>query len=362
MTTPITARMPYYFAPTNAIDIFSNLKFALTELESSKIDGSACFDNFKTNIKNELPDNGFANQAIVGNVDYQAFLTAANNLKTLSYENLLNNPNAATPLINDVEEKYQHFLKQQKLKFDQDCKAIPEPKRESLWSDYEKQLSSVYQPIAKFSQHVDPDNLLTHAMRYYVQKVMGKKNPPHSKLSTGRDNSTFTPRPQFTDSEGHPITVEYDPNGKVNSIRVRPHIGNVGDALAVSLASVKEGQKIPPIKIVCPVSNADILKSEMNVGPSLLIILLAHTLVKHVQQHKQKKQLLKGLFETGTPLKHISLEDNRGAPIPISHAEQEKLNTKQRIMLKDYMDAINKEIGNNNSHEAMPSRTSALTA
>ncbi|BBB15601.1 hypothetical protein RVIR1_11370 [Candidatus Rickettsiella viridis] len=327
MTTP-TARMPYYLAPANANPIFNNIHFSLKALQASEFDVSSYFnENFKNSILDELGElpaanrsevNSFLAQNINDDTDYKAFLKSIDELKTLNDKALLSNPNAAASLIDNAEEKFQAFLKQQKLKFDQAFTGIPAEKREKLWSNYEKKLSSfIYQPVADFAKQVDPDHLLTQAMRYYVHKVMNNKDANYADLQTGLDQTEFTPRPQFIDSDNRIITTEYDKDGNITSLRVHPYNGNVGDALAIFLASLKEGQKIPPIKIVCPLSNADILKAEMNIGPSLLIILLAHTIVKHIQQGMQRKQILNAAVEKGIPLKHISLEDNRGKPIPI---------------------------------------------
>lgn len=356
-----TARMPYYLAPANSNPIFNNIYFSLKTLQASNFDGSSYFnDNLKNSIIEELPDanrstvNSFLAQNINDDDAYKTFLESTDALKALDDKDLINDPNAAVPLINNAEERFQAFLRQQKSKFDKALTGIPAKKKEKLWSSYEKELSLIYQPVDHFAKQIDPAYLLTQAMRYYVHKVMNdkKKDPKYADLETTLDRSVFTPRPQFIDSDNRPITVDYDQDGNVKSLRVHPYNGNVGDALAIFLASLKEDQKIPPIKIVCPLSNADILKAEMSVGPSLLIILLAHTIVKHMQKRMQRKQILSAAIEKGIPLKHISLEDSRGKPIPIlkdnnlfaailgRKSDQEKLDESYKNYLEAFQSSL----------------------
>lgn len=356
-----TARMPYYLAPDNSNAIFNNIHFSLKALQASKFDLSSYFnENFKNSIIDELPQenrstiNSFLEQDINDDAGYKAFLKSTDELKTLDRKDLLNDPNAAIPLISNAEEKFQDFLRQQKLKFHQAFTGISAEKREALWSNYEKELSLIYQPVADFAKQIDPDHLLTQAMRYYVHKVMNnkKKDSKYSDLETALDQTAFTPRPQFTGSDDKPITVDYDQDGNVKSLRVHPYTGNVGDALAIFLASLKEGQKIPPIKIVCPLSNADILKAEMDVGITRSIILFMHSFVNHMQTKLQREQILNAAIEKGIPLKHISLEDKHGQPIPIlkennwlesmlgRKSDQEKLDESQ----KKYQEAFQSSI------------------
>ncbi|WP_218814432.1 hypothetical protein [Rickettsiella endosymbiont of Dermanyssus gallinae] len=325
MSTP--TGMPYYFAENNAHSIVKSIYFAVGELKGSAFDASSSLLNFKNHITQTvsseilgLEDKAFFKQDLNSDPAFTAYLASVKQLTDLNHRTLLNDPYAAIPLINEAKEKYQAFVEQQKMKFNIDFKdSIPEKQRTKLWENYEKGLSSAVKPVEDFSDRVSPSGLLTQAMRFYVNKIMNnkEKNKDFSKIPTSLEDTLFTPRPQFLGSDDKPITVEYDQEGRAKSIRVHPYTGNVGDALAIFLASRKPGEEIPPIKIVCPLSNADILKSEMSPGFTLLALLLVHTMVNRWQQNAQRKQVLNAAIEKGIPLKHISLEDKRGRPIPI---------------------------------------------
>lgn len=90
----------------------------------------------------------------------------------------------------------------------------------------------------------------------------------------------------------------------------------------------------------------------MDVGIARSIILLAHTVIRLRQENLQKKQVLNAAIEKGIPLKHISLEDNRGKPIPILEPKslakrvfgvksaQEKLDESQKNYLEAFQSSL----------------------
>jgi hypothetical protein len=329
----------FYPAHDTARVIFLNAHFALEALKKAEFNPSSAFENFKNENENVINgfNNDFLQQDIAQDPLYQDFIESLNAIKNLDAKQfIINRPELALPLFQTSEKKFQYFLEQQKLKLQQNTNHLSDADKEKLILSFTKHLSQVYQPVADSAKELDPDCLLTNTMRYYVQR-MGKKGKTYGETQTGIINPGFTPRAQYTDSGDQPVTIEYDKDGKIKAIRVHPDKGNVGDALALIIAS--HGKMIP-IKIVVPISNADILKSETDTGLTLFSNLLMHSLANRREKQNIKNQVLQAAFEKGIPLKYISLVDNRGAPIPISPEEQQRLAEASEKWRKNYVTGL----------------------
>jgi hypothetical protein len=362
---PKDTRMPYYAAPLTANTIFLNAYFALRNLQKAEFNISTPFESFKNEAHSQLPDNidnVFLTQDLKEDIDYKAYLESIQKLETLEAQAFIIKPHVAVPYLQDIEQKFQHFLAQQRIKFDQNFSDLPKDAREELWSSYKEKVSQAYQPALQAADDLDPGNLLAYSMRYYIKYVMSAKDKGvYARKPENVGKLEAEPRAQYQSSDKRPITPERDKNGKIQAIRVEAWKGegdNLADGIAVLLAETGE---IVPIKIVVPTSNSDNLKGEMDVGIILAIILVAHSLFKYIEENKQEDKVVKALFENGIPLKHISVVNSRGVPLTLSASGQKKLNELNEQWKKTYLASLEEKTANQTSETSETSTSQALS-
>jgi hypothetical protein len=303
---------PYYLGPANAAIIYYSIQLSLASLHAANFDLAAVFENFKTNTlisHFSFSDNEFLNQDLNQDASLQAFINSVNRLKELHCKDFLYEPGVAHFLLIDIETKFKYFISQQKRVFDRTFSSTL-ALCDRIWALYEQELQASYQPIVHFSTQINPNNLFVYAMSFYVQKLIGKKNQPYIKLQTGRAQLPAEA------NRLAPATKE-----------------NMTHMLANNVA--QQG-KLLPFTVTCPVPVSYI--ADMDPGLCQCTAYFAYQFFLHQKRKKHKKQVLKAAFETGIPLRYISIvDDPYDRVITISDKDRKKLNKKQQHWAKNYL-------------------------
>jgi hypothetical protein len=333
---------PYHLAPHNATVIYHHIQLAFIELHGDKFDFIIYLENLKKNnpaLHNEI----FLQQNLQQDADYQAIIRAINPLKTLTCQNFLSNPNRVYSLMNPIQEKSMHFLQQQKQKYETTPSTLKE--KQTFWQIYQQGIEKIHQPCVNFFTRINPDELFSQAMRYYIQKIM-YADGPSIKLQTDREKLACQAPTYFLDRKSCGMNLSYE--NEATTIYKIVRKGNVGDAMALAMAV----RGLHPLAIRCQISGTFFLRhGAMEPGLIHCCTLGFAGIGRWLERKKYKRDVIKGAFENGIPLENISIIaqsvdiDVANYAIRFSNSERKKINKKWEKWGNDFFAQIDKACG-----------------
>jgi hypothetical protein len=331
----LTSQFPTHFARDTAPHSLDLINFAADEFNKTSLD-SGCEEALiklgkqteGQGIQADTAINNFLNRRFQDIEKYQALSMEYAKLQKLEGKpRITAYIKAAERSIKAIHEKFDLFLAEQKLQFNEAYKvACPDQgDRDALWKKYEKNLKTkMMVPVDEFGQEISHNTLLSQSMAHYLNL---RSDNPTATYQNGKKEEKFTPLSVFIDSEGMPLNVQYDKKtGKVSEIRANPltptltgfnaKSGDVGDAFAIIVAS--HGKDLA-IKVVVPTSQSDYLLTEMDPGLiQVLVIGIAWAIQKWGEKRIYKNRVAKAATEKGISLDNISVVSSKGGPLVFS--------------------------------------------